>query len=130
MKKFIFIFVIFFSKSLYSQNSRDLTIKKINKFLNLHSINIQSGKAITNSTVFYNIKEELLDIDGAQIPLREVKVFYKTCLIDRNCVSFGCLESNNCILNSNGEIHTGFGIAFLTKKNCYDFIELVNQLKK
>lgn len=130
MTKFILVAsFILCCTSIFSQDSKDMTVKKIKIFLHQYQVNISTGKTGNNPIIYYNKVEKIIDIDGYQIPLQEVKTTYYISQTYNQCVSFDC-KLNDCITKPDGDIQTGFAIPFLTKKNCYDFIELINQLKK
>ena len=113
----------------YSQESKETTVKKIKAFLHQYQVNISTGKTGNNPTIYYNKLEKIIDIDGYQIPLQEVKTTYYVSQTGHKCVSFDC-RLDDCIVKPTGGLQTGFAIPFLTKSNCYSFIELINQLKK
>lgn len=129
VKVFFIALLMLFGTSTYSQDSKDATIKKIKIFLHQYLVNISTGETGNNPTIYFNKVEKIIDIDGYQIPLQEVKTVYYMTENGANCVSFDC-RNDNCIVKPSGNLQIGFAIPFLSKSNCYAFIELINQLKK
>jgi hypothetical protein len=114
--------------SIFSQ-SKQLTLNKLKTFMHQYQINLRTHKTGNNPIIFYNDVEKILDIDGTQIPLFDVKTTYYVNETGNHCVSFDC-KNEDCISKPEGNVQTGFAIPFLTKKNCYDFISIINQLKR
>ena len=115
---------------LISQNNSSNTISKIKKFLYSYAVSPNSKNTGKNMTVYYNKVENIIDIDNCRIPLLDVKIsyyYYKDT--DNHCVSFDCKNKVKCIIAPEEEEVLATMLPFKTKKNCYDFIELVNQLK-
>lgn len=130
MSKFIFIAsFILCCTSTFSQDSKGLTVKKIKAFLHQYQVNISTRETGNNPTIYYNKVKKIIDIDGYQIPLQEVKTTFYISQTYNECVSFNC-KLKDCITKPDGDMQTRFAIPFLTKRNCYDFIELINRLKK
>lgn len=83
-----------------------------------------------NTVIYFNKVDNVLDIDGIQIPLKEVKTaYYYSKQASNHCVSFDC-KNEDCIIDQQGQNHTGFAAPFISKQKCYEFMELVSQLKK
>lgn len=132
MKKLLLIVsVCILSIVSFSQDSKAITVNKIKVFMKQYSV--KPGASIPigeNFVIYFNNADKILDIEGYQIPLLEVKTAYSLSKIaDGHYVSFDC-KSEDCIKYPNGGYGVGFSMAFLTKKNCYDFIELISQLKR
>lgn len=89
---------------------------------------MNTGKAGTKPSVFYNKAENIIDIDNYQVPVDDVKTTYFLTDTKDHCVSFDC-KHGHCITSTEDGKLEGFAIPFLSKQNCYDFIELINQLK-
>jgi len=122
------IFSLFYVTS-FSQDSKDITVKEIKEFIKHYAVNLITKKTGRNSVIYFNKVEKIIDIDGYQISLQDVKTTYYFSESMNHCVSFDC-KGVDCILQPNGSDARGFAIPFLSKKNCYDFIDLINQLKK
>jgi hypothetical protein len=114
----------------FSQDNKDPILKKIKTFINRYSVTFGTSKTGKNPIIYYNRGDKILDIDGYQTPLLEVKAtYYYFNETSNDCVSFDC-RSNDCVINPGGQKCSDFFVPFLNKKYCYDFIELINQLKK
>ena len=80
-----------------------------------YHVNVLTGKTGQTPTIYYNKIEHIIDIDGYQIPLQEVKITYSLYQKSIDRVSFDS-KLEDCITNPDGNIQTGFSIPFLTKK--------------
>lgn len=130
-KYIILLALCFLSFFATAQNTKESTVKKIKTFIYQYSVSPETNKTGKKAVVYFNKVDEILDIDGHQIPLQEVKTTYYYSKDFRNhCVSFNCI-SGDCIINPQGEyMDGGFAAPFLNKKYCYEFMELINQLKR
>ena len=131
MKKIITLSLCFFTLISYSQTSKNLTVNKIKIFLNTYSYFPDSPNKSRKTVVYFNKVDNILDIDNYRIPLSEVKTtyfFFKE--YDAHCIWFSCKEGVECITKPDEENVVGFKIPIKSKKNCYDFIELIEELKK
>ena len=126
MSKLLFIcFICLSSLPSNAQSGKSALTQKIKAFIKANSV--LSGK---NPVIYFNNVDKIIDIDGYRIPLNEVKTTYNYHQTSYgHCVDFDC-RSGNCITQADGSGAIGFAVAFKTKKNCYDFIDLISQLKK
>lgn len=119
------------SLTSFSQDSKDVIVKRIKTFIKQYSVTPGTNKTGKNSIVYYNKVDKILDIDGFQIPLLEVKTsYYYSKQQSNHCVSFDCRNENDCVMDPQGYGNTGFAAPFINKQKCYEFIELISQLKK
>lgn len=122
------LFTITLTINAYTQNLK-FTLGKVKQIINESSISITTGEK-SKAEVYYNASDKIIDIDGFQIPLLEVKPFY---LFDekrnRHVVNFVC-NTGECITDSEMHKVIGMGLAFTSKKICYDFIAAISDLKK
>lgn len=128
-KRLLLIAVMFgFCLTSFSENGVDMAIKKIKALMKESSAKPGTASMTYKSpTIYFNKIEKILDIDGWQIPLQEVKISYTyEAKFQNHCVSFDC-RGHDCIFES-GEYHSGFSAPFISKQKCYEFIELINQL--
>ena len=120
-----------------AQNTIDILIKKINKF---HKENRDDpGKKIND--MYVNKTNKTIDIDDFVISLDSYKATYYVNHEKNETIHgvlFQCIENQDCIYK-NGEKNnrdkigfslSGMGIAFKSKKACYEFINLIDELKK
>ena len=84
--------------------------------------------------IFLNIEDKILDMGDYFLPLENVKMEY--AYVNRNLpdkkyhgVRFSCYEGN-CIKIMDDGNGSGITSFFKTKKDCYDFINSLNELKK
>ncbi len=112
----------------FSQDTKEATVKKIKAFLEKHSVAPGKNAPPKEVTIFFNKADTIIDIDGFQLPLQEVKTAYYLIQSVKPGVSFDC-KGTNCITDPKGKSIDWFAIAFFSKQNCYDFIELISQLK-
>jgi hypothetical protein len=128
--KFFLISVLFFIfQTSFSQTSKETTVKKIKAFLEQNSVAPGKNVPPKEVTVYFNKADKIIDIDGFQLPLQEVKTAYYLIQSTKHGVSFDC-KGTNCITDPKGKAIDWFAIAFFSKQNCYDFIDLVSQLKQ
>lgn len=131
MKITITTILFFFALTSFSQTNKSLTVTKIKKFLDQYSVMPGTSNTGKNTVVYYNKVDKILDIDNIKIPLLEVKITYFFVKnSEDHCVSFECKESTECIVGQDEETILGFMAPFKTKKQCYDFISLIDELKR
>ena len=116
------------SLTAFSQGTKAATVKKIKAFLEKYSVAQGRNAPPKEVTIFFNKADKIIDIDGFQLPLQEVKTAYYLIQSVRHGVSFDC-KRTHCIRDPKGKSIDWFAIAFFSKQNCYDFIELISQLK-
>jgi hypothetical protein len=79
--------------------------------------------------IYFNQIEKVLDIEGYQIPLLEVKILYVyNNEFGNHLVGFNC-NNSSCIYNSKGKKSLAFSVPFISKQKCYEFIDLINKIK-
>lgn len=131
MKKAITAIICFFALTSFAQTNKNLTVTKIKNFLDHYSTMPGTSNTGKNTIVYYNRVDKILDIDNIKIPLLEVKTTYFFIKeSEDHCVSFDCKESKECIIGQDEENILGFMAPFKTKKQCYDFISLIDELKR
>lgn len=129
-KKLLLAFLMNLSLSSFSQDKKDVIIKQIKIFIKEYSVTPGTNRTGKNSVIYYNKVDKVLDIDGFQIPLQEVKTtYYYSKKLYNHCVSFDC-RNEDCIIDPQGQNHSGFSAPFISKEKCYKFMELISQLKQ
>jgi hypothetical protein len=126
---FLLPLLVIISLTTFSQDNKEATIKKIKAFLEQHSLAPGKNAPPKEVVVFFNKADKIIDIDGFQLPLLDVKTAYYLIQSSKHGVSFDC-KGTNCITDPKGKSIDWFAIAFFSKQNCYDFIDLISQLKQ
>lgn len=121
-------------------------------FIAVTFFNLHASCQIKNKTVTENIKtffvknspwddklyinkaSKIIQFSNYQIPLDEVTLSYtfNSDIIpsQKHYVKFTCSNNNSCILNEEGlPSHTSTGTPFKTKDICYEFMDLIKELK-
>ena len=130
MKKLITLALIILSLNTFSQSNETTAFNKIKLLFN------KSISCITKSSqcsIFYNSDQKQFDIDNTLIFLSKIKIEYNynEAIPNRfHYVKFECLEGNCIISSTDKELIHSTAISFSSKKECYDFIEAVSELKK
>lgn len=129
MGKKLIILALLLNSIVYSQNKINVIVEKLDKSLTTFCPDSKKG------SVFINIQEKILDIDGFQIPIEETsEIFVPESRIYKGRKILGYVEFKckwNCIKNTeDNEIILAIGFGFVSKKGAYEFIELIYQLKK
>lgn len=113
----------------YGQNKEDIAFNKVKDFYFKKVLGRNTGE----TSIYFNRNEKAVDIIGYLIPILKVKIKYTEA--DRKAkhfVEFIC-ETDGCILksqdNDSNETNS-FGVPFGSKQDCYDFINLLAELKE
>lgn len=131
MKKLITIIIVIMSIiSGYSQNSITEKVNKINAYFQLHSV-----KSI--GAIHFIKNENILAMNGSNIPLLNVSITYRLLNNDKHLVCFECKNQENCISEiqvKEGEIASDnntdmVAFPFKTENDCYAFIDLIADFK-
>lgn len=130
---FSFMLSIFCTFSADGQHGRK---EILNTILDFYKANYKGGGDRNSFDIFFNSAESMLDLDGRQIPLKRTRVLYEFQDSDDNvsakhwvkfrCIVKGCFDG----LDQSDSNTVAYGMPFKTKKACYDFINLIGQLKK
>jgi hypothetical protein len=120
---FIVILLINCGKT-YAQTS-DEAFLKVKKF---YSENFKrEGK---ETPIYFNKAENILNLDNFSIPIKEVKILY----VNRDGTDIVLFDCDDCIIVMNKynklEYWSGFGLAFYSKEDSYEFINLLNNLRE
>ena len=133
MYKFLFLFLIAFTtiqKISLAQNIDGLLIK-INKLYKENRV-LMTGKI---QEIYLNKTNKTIDIDDKIIPLDNYSINYENSYIkfhkkNMNIVYIKCIEGN-CILDrETKESNSALGFYFKTKKACYDFMNLLDEIRQ
>ncbi len=127
MRKAIFLLSMLLAVfNAISQSNSNKVIDQIKLYY------FNNGIAIGEKEIFYNNSENIIELDGYQIPLNEVKVVYNyndSLPGFYHFVYYECKQDKNCIKSKNDEYVFGFSVPFRSKEACYEFINLISNLK-
>ncbi len=132
--KTLFFFLFFLiSHNLFSQSKTDKILFKVNV------LNKETRLKFTNTpikAIYLNIDAQQLDLEDHLVPLCNIKLSYSYQAWDQankskkyHAVRFSCISSGNCIILDDGSVASAVTIFFKTKKDCYDFLNLINELR-
>ena len=114
--KYISILLLSFG-TMFSQSREDKLIE-LGELLEIND---------TTSDLFYNIEDDILDIDGHQVPLHSVNVRYQES--DGAMLGFQCKFGFDCIYDPKADNKIeNFSIQMKDKETVYKAINLINQL--
>ncbi len=131
----LFILLSIFSYQLVAQTKADKVLQKIN-LLNKKSRIWFLGKSVNE--IYLNSHLKKIDVDDCSIPLENIEFNYiysghwksaedGVSVKKYHGVHLSCI-SGNCISVDDGSVASGFTMFFKTKKDCYNFINLLNDL--
>ncbi len=124
-----YIILLFISTLRISDSKAQSTVDSY--FLEMERFFIKHSELISERYIYLNGSEKIIDITGSQIPLNEVKVTYRLYNNSKHLVDFSCKEEGvSCIKSEEEKTSISIGIPFDTKKSCYDFINMISELKK
>lgn len=107
----------------YSQTSNEAFLK-LKKFYNAK---LKAEDEI--KPIYFNKAEKMINIGSISFPIKDLQIIYDN-IDGTDVVSFYC---DDCIikLNENNKLEywNGFGLAFYNKDDCYEFINLLNNLR-
>lgn len=135
MKKYLVVLIISFSllpTILLAQNKADVLLAKLNK---VHKENRVLGEGVINE-IFINKTAKTLDIDNYRIPLSNYTAYFENSYNsfhkkNMNITYFKCLDGSHCIIDSKThEDNKAVGFYFKSKKACYDFMNLIDEIKQ
>jgi len=132
MKSNICVFFMLFAFiSLDAQTSINKEILNIQNFLYTNSY----YKSKADVKLWVNKAETQIEIGYAKFNLNDIRMSYSYHEQDRvHLVGFMCKEGGNCIEMrpplSDEPFANGYYLGFKTKKNCYDFMELLGALRR
>lgn len=129
MTKLLFIVAILvFSETAICQNKEDITLKEIKSFMKNYSVYPGTSKLRnSNPVIYFNKIEKIIEIEGMEIPISDVKVFYQPSESGNHYVTFKCY-GGPCIARQSIRNVSDASLPFLNKGNCYDFINLIYKL--
>lgn len=116
----------------FGQSKIDGLLSKLNK---LHKENRVLGYGKIED-IFLNKTDKTIDIDNKIIPLTNYTANYEEIYnlkLERNVnvVKISCLDKENCMIDSKTQDdYKSLGFYFKTKKACYDFINLIEEIKQ
>lgn len=84
-----------------------------------------TGEKRIKPEVYYNKHSKIIEIDGIQIPINEVKLTYLVESKSLHFVRIKCIYSDCIISLRYGEIDNSL-YRFKTKERCYDFMNLLS----
>lgn len=127
MKNMIFsLFLMLTTYGVFSQSNSAKVVNELKSYYN------KNGIAKVEKEIFYNRSENILELDGYQIPLDEVKIVYNynnSLPGYYHFVKYQCRRGSNCIKSMNGEYVSGLSVPLRSKTACYEFINLISNLK-
>lgn len=142
--KIIFICALL-SSSIFSYSQQvseiDRLFNKVKIFYQTKTFDYQK-KSYTKHPIFLNKDLHILQLGSAQIPLNKVEISYDLSTPKDepelkeyiHTVAFKCIQNEECIkfLTKEGETKNliGFGAPFKNESECYEFINLISDLKK
>ena len=125
----LLLIMSFIALSSYGQNRETIAFNKVKEFYFKKVL----GRTTGETSIYFNRNEKAIEIIGYLIPVLEVKIKYTES--DRKAkhfVEFIC-ETNGCILPSDDKDNKqsdSFGVPFGSKQDCYDFINVLAELKE
>lgn len=113
------------------QRKADSLLIKLNKIYKANRV-ILTGEV---GEVFINKTKKTLDIDDCIIPLDNYTAYYQNSYNEyykkkMDIVYLKCLNGNCQLDQKTNEYNSGFGIFFKSKKVCYDFINILDEIKE
>lgn len=128
MKRVTFIFLmITLSLSSFSQNKSNSKVEQIKTYFQKNCV------ADATKTFFFNRAEKIVELDGYQIPIMKVEIIYMyndQQVKYKHFVEFSCENDVNCITANDNTKMFGFSIPFSSKAKCYEFINLLSDLRE
>lgn len=127
MKRILIILMLIIANFSYSQTTANDKLNQIKSFFQKNCL------ATSEKTFFYNKAEKILEFDGFQIPFMKVKAVYEfnnTYYPFSDFVTFICKYDNNCIVGPDNVHDRGFLMPFASKAKCYEFINLISELRE
>jgi hypothetical protein len=130
MKQILIFVLIISSLKSFAQTNEATAFTKVKLLFNKA---ISCIPKTTQCSIFYNSDQRQFDIDNTLIFLLQVKLQYEynEAIPNRfHYVKFECLEGNCIISSSDKRLIHSTAMPFVSKKDCYSFIEAVSDLKK
>lgn len=132
----VLIFLSFFlcnSHIIFAQGKATQFLSKLNMVHKQGRLMFE-GKT---QQIFLNADEKILDIGGDLYPLELIKFTYfysnlRSPTKKYHTVHISCITEEKCItsVDLNGGLANGVYMYFKTKKDCYDFMNALSDLKK
>ena len=115
----------------FSQSKTDNLVKRLNIFYKSNRV-LFSGKV---QEIYLNRGNRTLEIDNIVIPLNNFSATYKNSYNpyhkkNMHTANLACLEGNCFFKNKDQEFISGTGLFFKTKNACFDFINIIDEIKE
>lgn len=138
-KVIMLLFFLLLSLFANSQNKIDIKIRNLNKFYKDQRITLdgklpdifinKTGKTIDLGEYIIQLENYIADYQAVQYGKKNFNMVRISCLGDNGCIYSNDKETKERQASSNFKI-SEFNIAFKSKKACYDFINMVDELKQ
>lgn len=117
------------------QDKADAILVKLNKLYKENRVLPEKTVASTYHEIFLNKTNKTIDINGYSIPLGGYKVdynysYYKYFNKYMHKAELTCIDGDCIFIQVENRHMSGMGFFLTTKKACYDFINLLAEIKQ